>query len=61
MNANISYAQAETFYCLSTLLTLQPKTAGEAAASQEDASFQNTKAILQQIPEVMNLEAISER
>lgn len=60
-NADISCANAYTFACLSTLLMLQPKKVGGAAASQEDVTAQAAVSILQSIPSEFDVEAILEK
>lgn len=60
-NADISYAQALTTSCLTTLLMLQPKQAGGAATSEEDIIENAAKSMLTKIPKEFNLEHISER
>ncbi|XP_025602682.2 dynein axonemal heavy chain 1-like [Athalia rosae] len=55
-NADISYAQAETHACLDTLLALQPKEVGGAAASSmEEVSSKRAKDILEELPPLFNL------
>lgn len=61
MNADISCAQAQTFNILSTLLALQPKSIGESAGEAEDQTFNVVQGILQQIPGMMDMEAIAEK
>lgn len=58
-NANISHAQNEVYNLLSTLLGLQPKKVGGAAASQEDVQTSTAKRILATLPSLFDLEAIS--
>lgn len=60
-NADISYAQALTTSCLTTLLLLQPKTVGGAASSQEEIITNAAYAILGQIPEEFDLESVSKK
>lgn len=60
-NADISYAQAQTSSCLATLLMLQPKQVGGAAASQEDVIQKAANSIMMKIPKEFNLDLISER
>ncbi|KAJ3657289.1 hypothetical protein Zmor_009105 [Zophobas morio] len=58
-NADITYAQAQTYSCLSTLLALQPKQVGGAAASQEEIIASSASSILSNIPKLFSLEDIS--
>lgn len=60
-NADISYAQSETYYCLSTLLALQPRVVGGAAQSQEEVTSERARSIMNQVPHIFNLEAIMEK
>lgn len=60
-NADITFAQSQTYKCLSTLLLLQPKSVGGAASSQEEVTTAVSKTILDQLPVLFNLEQISER
>ncbi|XP_024940673.1 dynein heavy chain 1, axonemal [Cephus cinctus] len=60
-NADISYAQAETYACLETLLALQPKEIGSAVASMEDVTSQLAKDILSSIPSLFDLAVIQQR
>lgn len=60
-NADISYSQTETYACLSTLLSVQPKEVGIAAASIEELTAQITKDMLSSIPESFDLIAIQTR
>ncbi|XP_060531534.1 dynein axonemal heavy chain 1-like [Cylas formicarius] len=57
-NADITFAQAETYRCLSTLLQLQPKRVGGAAASQEEVTMTVANSILDQLPNYFDLDAI---
>lgn len=57
-NADITCAQALTTSCLQTLLMLQPKQVGGAAASQEEVTSGAARNILDQLPPVFNLEDI---
>lgn len=60
-NADITCAQAQTYNCLSTLLKLQPKQVGGAAASQEEVTSGTASSILQQLPADFDLDDISEK
>lgn len=57
-NADITCAQALTTSCLKTLLMLQPKQTGGAAASQEEVTASCARSILDQLPPLYNLDAI---
>ncbi|KAK4887372.1 hypothetical protein RN001_003643 [Aquatica leii] len=60
-NADISCAQAYTYQCLNTLLLLQPKQVGGAAASQEEVTSNMALGILEVLPKRFNLGKISEK
>ncbi|CAG9819626.1 unnamed protein product [Phaedon cochleariae] len=60
-NADITFAQVQTYLCLSTLLKLQPKQVGGAAASQEEVTTKSARTILDQLPKPFDLELISKR
>lgn len=60
-NADITFAQSQTYKCLSTLLLLQPKMVGGAASSQEEVTTAVSKNILEQMPKLFNLDLISQR
>lgn len=60
-NADISCAQAYTYTCLSTLLLLQPKQVGGAAASSEDVTTNAALGILDILPKTFNLDFISKK
>ncbi|XP_030767557.1 dynein heavy chain 1, axonemal-like isoform X2 [Sitophilus oryzae] len=60
-NADITFAQAQTYRCLSTLLKLQPKTVGGAAASQEEVTSKSAKSILAQLPPLFDLDYIMKK
>ncbi|KAL3266453.1 hypothetical protein HHI36_010625 [Cryptolaemus montrouzieri] len=60
-NADISFAQALTSSCLSTLLTLQPKQVGGAASSQEEVTAGTARDILQKLPAQFDLEEIGKK
>lgn len=59
-NADITCAQAETYSCLSVLLSLQPRTVGAAAASQEEVTTQLAKNIVSSVPKPKGKEMIEE-
>lgn len=60
-NADISFAQAETYACLDTLLALQPQEVGIAAASIEEVTFQLASDMLATMPPFFDLSAIYQR
>ncbi|XP_049940877.1 dynein axonemal heavy chain 1-like, partial [Schistocerca serialis cubense] len=60
-NADISYAQSETYSCLATLLALQPRVVGGEAQSQEEVTSSSARAVLQQVPHPFNLSHVSEK
>lgn len=60
-NSDISCAQAYTYACLSTLLLLQPKQVGGAAASQEEVTSSAAMGILEVLPKCFDLDFISEK
>lgn len=57
-NADISFAQAETYACLDTLLALQPRQIGAAAASAEEVTTQLAEDMLSEIPQIFDLFAM---
>ncbi|KAG5862044.1 hypothetical protein JTB14_007295 [Gonioctena quinquepunctata] len=58
-NADITFAQSQTNFCLATLLKLQPRQLGGAAASQEEVTAKSARTILDQLPMQFDLELIS--
>nr|XP_034195945.1 dynein heavy chain 1, axonemal-like [Osmia lignaria] len=54
-NADISFAQAETYTCLDTLLALQPRQIGVAGASAEEVTTQLAEDMLSEIPQIFDL------
>nr|CAH7764698.1 unnamed protein product [Callosobruchus chinensis] len=60
-NADISFAQAQTYLCLATLLKLQPKQVGGAASSQEEVTSSVARSILETLPKLFDLELISRK
>ncbi|CAK9804539.1 Dynein axonemal heavy chain 1 [Anthophora plagiata] len=60
-NADISFAQTETYSCLNTLLTLQPREIGTAAASTEEVTSQLAEDMLQTIPPTFSLAAVQRK
>lgn len=57
-NADISFAQAETYACLNTLLALQPREVGAAAASTEEVTTQLAQEMLSTMPPNFDLQAM---
>ncbi|CAL1689869.1 unnamed protein product [Lasius platythorax] len=60
-NADITCAQAETYTCLATLLSMQPREVGIVAASVEKVTIQITNDMLATIPELFDLIAMEAR
>lgn len=60
-NADITCAQTQTYNCLATLLKLQPKQVGGAAASQEEVTSGTATQILSQLPADFDLDGISQK
>nr|CAD7431480.1 unnamed protein product [Timema monikensis] len=58
-NADISYAQSETFNCLATLLALQPRVVSGEAHSKEDVTAQVAANIDETVPDIFDEEVIS--
>ena len=57
-NANITFAQNETFRTLSDLLDLQPKTLSSGGATKEEIMEKRAKEILHKIVEPIKLEPV---
>ncbi|XP_044735429.1 dynein axonemal heavy chain 1-like [Chrysoperla carnea] len=53
-NADITYARANTYQCLSTLLALQPREAVSAGESIEDVTQKLANSILKDLPKTMD-------
>ncbi|XP_076627799.1 dynein axonemal heavy chain 1 [Colletes latitarsis] len=60
-NADISCAQAETYACLDTLLALQPRQVGIAAASIEEVTTQLAHDMLAEMPKTFDLAAMQSK
>lgn len=60
-NADITCAEAEMYTCLATLLSMQPREVGIAAASIENITIQITNDMLATIPELFDLIAMEAR
>ncbi|XP_071830856.1 dynein axonemal heavy chain 1-like isoform X2 [Apostichopus japonicus] len=57
-NANITFAQNETFSLLNNILLLQPRTASGGGRSREEVIEEAAKSILNKVPKPMNLERV---
>jgi dynein heavy chain len=60
-NANITFAQNETFRVLEDLLELQPKTLAGAGASREEIIEKTAKDILSRVPLPLKIDEIMEK
>jgi dynein heavy chain len=60
-NANITFAQNETFRVLADLLELQPKTASGGGASREEVMEKTAKEILEKVPKPINAAEVLEK
>uniref|UniRef100_A0ABD2WRH4 Dynein heavy chain 1, axonemal n=1 Tax=Trichogramma kaykai TaxID=54128 RepID=A0ABD2WRH4_9HYME len=60
-NADISYAQAETYACLNTLLELQPREIGGSVKAMDEVTSNLARAILSGLPDKLDLRAIQKR
>ncbi|XP_060831781.1 dynein axonemal heavy chain 1-like [Bombus pascuorum] len=60
-NADISFAQAETYACLNTLLALQPRQVGAAAASVEEVTNRLAQDMLSTIPRTFDLAVMQQK
>lgn len=60
-NADISYAQAETYACLATLESLQPRDIGRSVSKAEDVTSQLANSILNGLPKPFDLKAIQRK
>lgn len=60
-NANISYAQAETYSSLSILLDLQPKEIGGASQGKDEVTGTMASNILSELPDIFDLAAIQKK
>jgi dynein heavy chain len=57
-NANITYAQNETFNMMESILLLQPKSSSAGGSSREEVVEETSKAMLTRIPDPIPLEPI---
>ena len=60
-NADITFAQNETFACLNTLLQLQPRSGGQQGGSADDVSEQTARQILGKLAEPFDIAGISSK
>ena len=60
-NANITFAQNETFRVLTDLLELQPKTASAGGSSREEVMEKTAKEILSKVPKPVDIGAVMEK
>jgi len=60
-NANMTYAQNETFAILDKLLLMQAKTGGGAGASQEEVMEETAKSILTRVPKPFDIGQVMEK
>lgn len=60
-NADITCAQTEAYTCLATLLIMQPREIGIAAASIEEETIQITNSMLATMPKLFDLIAMEAR
>jgi len=60
-NANITFAQNETYRTLGDLLELQPKTLTSAGASREELMEKTAKDILSKVPQPTNIQMVMQK
>lgn len=60
-NANITFAQNETFRTLGDLLELQPKTLSAGGVSREEVMENTAKNILEKVPRPIDIAAVIEK
>jgi dynein heavy chain len=60
-NANITFAQNETFRTLTDLLELQPKTLSTGGISREEVMETTAKSILAKVPQPINIANVMEK
>ncbi|KAL3881803.1 hypothetical protein ACJMK2_028195, partial [Sinanodonta woodiana] len=60
-NANITFAQNETFIMLEGLVTLQPKTAAAGGKSREEIIEESAQSILEKVPKAVSTSAVMEK
>ncbi len=60
-NANITFAQNETFRTLTDLVELQPKTASGSGVSREEIMEKTAKNILNKVPQPINLNHVMQK
>ncbi|XP_054832932.1 dynein axonemal heavy chain 1 [Eublepharis macularius] len=57
-NANITFAQNETFALLGAIIQLQPKTSTAGGRSREELVEESSKDILEKVPQPINLQEV---
>ncbi|XP_059176982.1 dynein axonemal heavy chain 1-like [Physella acuta] len=60
-NANITFAQNETFNVLKALVQLQPKTSAAAGQSREEVMEKTALGIIEKVPKAVNLASVMEK
>ena len=60
-NANITFAQNETFSLLSGLLQLQPKQSSGGGASREEVVERTARSILERVPKPIPLDPVAKK
>ncbi|XP_065097060.1 dynein axonemal heavy chain 1 [Paramisgurnus dabryanus] len=60
-NANISFAQNETFALLGTLVKLQPRVAASGGKSREEIIEEIVEGIVEKIPGLINVQEVTEK
>ncbi|XP_031787006.1 dynein heavy chain 1, axonemal isoform X2 [Nasonia vitripennis] len=60
-NADISYARAETYSCLATLLALQPREIGGSIKGKDEVTAALAESILKTLPETFDLADVQNR
>lgn len=60
-NANITFAQNETFALLSNLVKLQPKTSSGGGKSREEVMEESAKDILSKVPQPVSIGPVMEK
>uniref|UniRef100_A0A6I8N290 Dynein axonemal heavy chain 1 n=1 Tax=Ornithorhynchus anatinus TaxID=9258 RepID=A0A6I8N290_ORNAN len=60
-NANITFAQNETFALLNSIIQLQPKSASNGGRNHEEIAGEVAEGILQKIPPPINLRMVMKR
>jgi dynein heavy chain len=60
-NANITFAQNETYRTLADLLELQPKTLSAGGSSREEVMEKSAKNILDKVPKPIDIVSVVEK